>query len=92
MGVTTITDLEKRVSEIEKRNSRVELDKAWETSWFRRGLLMLFTYLSVGLYMQAIGIASPWLNAIIPSLGFLLSTLTLPFFKNLWMSLTRKVS
>ncbi|KKW10335.1 MAG: hypothetical protein UY49_C0026G0009, partial [Microgenomates group bacterium GW2011_GWC1_49_7] len=68
-----------RVALIEKRNERVEMDKAWETSWFRRGLLILFTYLSIGFYMQAIGIASPWLNAIIPSLGFLLSTLTLPF-------------
>lgn len=84
--MTTITDLEKRVSTIEKRNVRVEQDKAWETSWARRGLLILFTYLSVGFYMQAIGIASPWLNAIIPSLGFLLSTLTLPFFKRMWTS------
>ncbi len=82
----TLSDLEKRVAEIERRNAKVELDKAWETSWTRRGLLMLFTYLSVGFYMQAIGIANPWLNAIIPSLGFLLSTLTLPFFKNLWLS------
>lgn len=88
--MTNLVDLEKRVSTIEKRNSRVELDKAWETSFARRGLLVLFTYLSVGLYMQAIGIASPWLNAIIPSLGFLLSTLTLPFFKNLWMSYRKK--
>lgn len=85
--MTNLTDLEKRVSEIERRNIRVEMDKAWETSWARRSLLVLFTYLSVGLYMQAIGIASPWLNAIIPSLGFLLSTLTLPFFKNLWIKL-----
>ena len=82
--MTNIKDLEKRVTEIEKRNIRVETDKAWETSWSRRGLLMLFTYLSVGFYMQAIGISSPWLNAIIPSIGFLLSTLTLPFFKKLW--------
>lgn len=28
--------------------------------------LVTFTYLSVGFYMQAIGIASPWFNAIIP--------------------------
>lgn len=84
--MVSLPDVEKRIAEIEKRNARVEQDKKWETSWIRRGLLMLFTYLSVGFYMQAIGIFSPWLNAIIPSLGFLLSTLTLPFFKNLWMS------
>ncbi len=83
-------DLEKRISEIERRNARVEQDKAWEMSWTRRGLLILFTYLSVGFYMQAIGISNPWQNAIVPSLGFLLSTLTLPFFKQLWLSYFKK--
>ena len=87
--MSSLVDLEKRVSVIEERNARVELDKKWETSWARRGLLIAFTYLSVGFYMQSIGIVSPWLNAIIPSLGFLLSTLTLPFFKRLWISLRR---
>jgi len=51
----------------------------------RRFLLILFTYLSIGIYMHAVGIDNPWLNAVIPSLGFLLSTLTLPFFKELWI-------
>ncbi len=77
--------LEKRVVEIEERNKRVETDKAWETSWVRRGLLVAFTYLSVGLYLRVIAIPNPWLNAIVPSLGFLLSTLSLPFFKQWWM-------
>ena len=78
--MVTLSDLEKRVAEIEKRNAKVEADKAWETSWARRALLVLFTYLSVGLYLQVIEIPAPWLNAIVPSLGLLLSTLTLPFF------------
>mgnify|MGYP001578596773 CR=1 FL=1 len=76
-----ITELEKRITAIEKRNKRVEIDKAWEMSYFRRTLLVAFTYLSIGLYMWVIGVQSPWLNAVIPSLGFLLSTLTLPLFK-----------
>lgn len=80
-----IVVLQKRVDAIEARNKRVELDKAWETSWFRRGLLVIFTYLSVGIYLHVINIPNPWLNAIVPSLGFLLSTLTLPFFKSLWI-------
>ena len=83
--MTTVSDLEKRVAVIERRNKRVETDKAWETSWARRGLLVLFTYLSVGFYLSAIQIPNPWLNAIVPSLGFLLSTLTLPFFKRVWI-------
>lgn len=84
--MSRIDTIEKRIAEIEKRNTKVEMDKAWETSWVRRGLLVLFTYLSVGFYLQAINISNPWLNAIVPSLGFLLSTLTLPFFKQWWMS------
>jgi len=76
--------LEKRIVGIEKRNRRVEQDKVWETSYTRLVLLLFFTYMTIALYMKFILNIEPWLNAIIPSLGFLLSTLTLPFFKKLW--------
>lgn len=85
-------ELEKRISALEKRNKRVELDKGWETSIERRVLLIVFTYVSIGAYMWAIGVTSPWLNAVIPSLGFLLSTLTLPFFKRAWMRRKRDIN
>jgi len=80
-----LQNLEIRISKIEERNRKVEKDKAWETSFTRRILLIIFTYLAIALYMLAIGLENPWLNAIIPSTGFLLSTLTLPIFKNLWI-------
>jgi len=83
--MSNIAELSKRIERIENRNKKVEADKAWETSYTRRGLLILFTYLSIGIYMWAIGVNNPWLNAVIPSLGFLLSTLTLPYFKNWWL-------
>ncbi len=76
--------LEPRLQTIEARNKRVELDKAWETSWIRRLLLTLFTYLAVSLYFWALAISRPWLNAIVPAVGFMISTLTMPFFKELW--------
>jgi hypothetical protein len=79
-----IEDLEKEIIMIKDRNIRVESDKAWETSWTRRLLLMIFTYLAISLYMKAISLPNPWFNAIVPSIGFLLSTLTLPSFKKLW--------
>ena len=85
----TIDEIEKILSAIENRNRKVELDKAWETSYFRRFLLVVFTYMSIGIYLWIIGVNSPWLNAVIPSLAFLLSTLTLPFFKNWWLKNTR---
>lgn len=79
-----IDELENRIEKIEKRNAKVELDKAWETSKTRKMLLIIFTYLAIGLYLNVINVPNPWLNAIVPSIGFLLSTLTLPFFKKLW--------
>ena len=78
-------ELEKRIAKIEKRNLAVENDKQWETCWERRILLIGFTYISIGSYMWAIAVERPWLNAVIPSAGFLLSTLTLPTFKKWWL-------
>ncbi|OGG00633.1 hypothetical protein A2Y99_05285 [Candidatus Gottesmanbacteria bacterium RBG_13_37_7] len=79
-----IGDLEKEIQRIKERNARVESDKAWEVSWTRRLLLILFTYLAISIYMNAISLPNPWINAIVPSIGFLLSTLTLPTFKKIW--------
>ncbi len=79
-----LEELEQEIEKIKKRNAKVEIDKAWEVSKTRKVLLMVFTYLAIGLYLQAMGIEKPWLHAIVPTVGFLLSTLILPFFKNLW--------
>jgi len=75
----------KEIARINERNRRVETDKAWETSYTRRVLLTIFTYLAIGLYLNAINIPNPWMNAVVPAVGFMLSTLTLPFFKRLWI-------
>lgn len=77
-------ELEKRIEKIEVRNRRVETDKAWETSITRKVLIAMFTYLAIALYLQFIVKIDPWINAIVPTVGFLLSTLTMPFFKKLW--------
>lgn len=42
--------LEKEIEEIKNRNKRVELDKAWETSWTRRICICILTYLVVVTY------------------------------------------
>lgn len=83
--MATLQDLEKEIEKIKERNNRVESDKAWETSYLRRALLMIFTYLAIGFYLSAIKIEKPWINAIVPAIGFMLSTLTLPFLKKLWL-------
>lgn len=82
--MSSIENLEKRINRIEKRNSRVELNKSWETSWTRKILIIIFTYLAIALYLKFIVGIDPWINAIVPATGFLLSTLTLSYFKKLW--------
>jgi len=77
-------NLEQRIQKIEERNRKVEGDKAWETSWARRMVLTFFTYLIVGGYLQAIAVSRPWLNAIVPAVAFMISTLALPLFKHVW--------
>ncbi len=88
--MASLQALSREIREIKERNARVEQDKAWETSWARRLLLSLFTYLAIGIYLQAIAVPNPWLNAIVPALAFMLSTLTLPFFKRIWLGQFRK--
>ena len=83
--MTTLKQLEKEIEKIKNRNLRVEADKAWETSYTRRILLTIFTYLAIGFYLVAIDIPNPWLNAVVPAVAFTLSTLTLPFFKKVWL-------
>jgi len=83
--MTNIEQLQSEVKELKNRNQRVEADKGWETSFARRALLTLFTYLALGIYMWAIDIGRPWLNAIVPTAGFMLSTLSLPWLKKRWV-------
>lgn len=83
--MASIKQLEAEIKKIKQRNKRVEGDKAWETSLARKGIITLFTYLTIALYLRAINIPDPWLNAIVPAVAFVLSTATLPFFKRWWL-------
>jgi len=78
-------DIEKRLVAIEARNKRVEDDKAWETSWTRRIAIAFLTYLVVVAYLHFVIHINPWLNALVPVLGFLLSTLAIQKAKQLWL-------
>lgn len=87
---TEIKKLEYRILDIEKRNKKVELDKAWETSWIRKVIIALLTYLIIILFFIVNNFPHPWKNAIVPTLGFFLSTLTLNLFKQLWINFHQK--
>lgn len=77
--------LEKKIEEIEKRNKRVELDKKWETSAIRKCLIMILTYSIILLFFVIINVEKPFINALVPTIGFFLSTLTLDYFKKIWL-------
>jgi uncharacterized protein (DUF983 family) len=77
--------LESRVDAIEKRNRRVEQDKSWEGSFVRRILILILTYIVVAVYMWLIIKIDPWINALVPAIGFLLSTLTMDWLKQKWI-------
>ena len=74
------------IQSIHRRNARVECDKAWETSKMRRGAIAVLTYVVACFYMSSIGVSDVFLNALIPTGGFLLSTLSLGFIKKFWIN------
>lgn len=84
--MTEIDEIKNEIEKIKIRNKSVEMDKKWETSAARRFLVAIFTYAAIGIYLWVIKIDRPWLNAIVPTIGFMLSTLTLPWFKQIWIN------
>ena len=83
-------DFEKRLEAVEQRNKKVELDKAWETSWLRRVLITVLTYITVVLFFLIAQLPKPFINSLVPTAGFVLSTLSLPFFKKMWVKYRMK--
>ena len=73
--------LEERVMQLEARNRRVESDKAWETSWIRRLSIAVLIYITVVFYLRYVVHIDPWINALVPVIGYSLSTLTISWLK-----------
>ena len=80
-----IQQLKNEIAEIKKRNARVELDKTWETSWARKLLIAVFTYIVIVIFFYFADLQKPFVNAIVPTIGFILSTFSVPLFKKFWM-------
>ncbi len=78
------SDTEKRLAAIEARNLRVESDKAWETSWIRRGTIAVMTYAVIATYLLIIKNNKPFITAFVPAIGYLLSTLVLRKVRKFW--------
>lgn len=81
----TLEELQSEIDALKARNKKVEADKAWETSWTRKGLVLVLTYLVMVLVFWSTGIGNSFVNAIVPSVGFFLSTLSIPVVKKWWL-------
>lgn len=78
-------ELENEIEKIKERNKKVELDKAWETSWTRKICICILTYIVVVIYSHLINkINNVWLSSLVPVIGFTLSTVSLKIVRNVW--------
>lgn len=77
--------VDQKVESLQERNARVEGDKAWETSWIRRLFIAVVTYCIATYYMSSVGLGNAFVGAFVPTGGYLLSTMSLPFVKNFWL-------
>jgi hypothetical protein len=80
-----ILKIEEELRLIRERNGRVEADKAWETSLFRILAIAGITYVIASVVMWLIGSTNFYLNALVPVVGYLLSTQSLPAVKRWWI-------
>ncbi len=85
-----IEELEQRIIKIEERNKMVEGDKRWETSIIRHIFIILFTYAFAVSYIFVADTTNPFLGAIIPCVGFFLSTITIKPIKKWFLNKDKK--
>jgi hypothetical protein len=81
-----LSKIEACISSIIERNHKVEIEKAWEISKTRIISIVILTYALMTLIFSIIGVENYFINAIIPTLGYFLSTQSLPLIKKKWLS------
>ena len=78
-------NVQEEIQKIIERNKKVEADKAWETSFARRALITIATYFMVVVFLFSIDAPNPFVSAFVPTIGYIISTLSLPLFKKHWV-------
>jgi preprotein translocase subunit SecF len=78
-------DIQKDIEAIKERNRKVEIDKDWETSLTRKILIAILTYIVIVLFFYFADFPKPFINAVVPTIGFLLSTLSISVAKRIWI-------
>jgi len=70
---------------LKARNKKVEADKAWETSWTRRGIIGGVTYIIVAFWLAIIGVNHNLIHALVPVASYLAAMALLPMLKQYWI-------
>ncbi|MBT4192160.1 MAG: hypothetical protein HOE11_02540 [Candidatus Diapherotrites archaeon] len=78
--------IEKEIEAIKKRNKKVEADKAWETSNARKLIIGVLTYIVIVVFFVLAELPNPYVNAFITAFVFVVSTLSMPYFKKYWVN------
>jgi hypothetical protein len=78
-------NLHQRLEAIEERNARVEADKAWERSAVHIGIVACTTYIVATVFLLSAKLPHPFLNALVPTIGYILSMQSLPILKKWWI-------
>ena len=78
-------ELKMEIEKIKERNKKVELDKAWETSFVRRLCICILTYIVVVVYsIITKNVTNIWISSLVPVIDFTLSTLSLKVVRKMW--------
>jgi hypothetical protein len=83
MSQKQIDRINNRLDAIEKRNQKVDSNKRWETSKIRIISIAILTYISMVVLFFQIGSINPFVSAIVPTMGFVLSTLSLSWIRKI---------
>lgn len=81
----TNEELAREIADLKKRNIKVDQDKAWEISLTRKVLIAFITYVLVSIFFYFASVSKPMLNALVPTMGFLLSTISMSYVKDIWI-------
>lgn len=79
--------LQYEISQIHERNAQVERNKSWETSRSRLVAVTAITYFTMILIFTALGSSRPFLDAVVPTTGFILSAQSLSIVRKIWEKL-----
>jgi hypothetical protein len=78
-------NIEREIQQIKNRNQRVELDKRWETSWTRRIVILVLTFIVVLIFNYLVSRrVNIVFSSLVPVIGFFLSTLSLGLVRRAW--------